>query len=121
MGIFDWLFGKGTNKEIERKERMKKTFGKYREEINQKKKKEDEEKAKKEAFLILMQGKPINEPVSKYGPFVMNESHEIESVIAKYRITEFGGWPWPKAEMTHGSEPIRFATYPDQSTIYAEK
>ena len=48
MGIFDWLFGKGTNKEIERKERMKKTFGKYREEINQKKKKEDEEKAKKE-------------------------------------------------------------------------
>ena len=51
MGIFDWLFGKGTNKEIERKERMKKTFGKYREEINQKKKKEDEEKAKKEAFL----------------------------------------------------------------------
>ena len=77
--------------------------------------------SKKEAYLILMQGKPINEPVAKYGPFVMNESHEIESVIAKYRITEFGGWPWPKAEMTHGSEPIRFATYPDQSTIYAEK
>jgi hypothetical protein len=51
----------------------------------------------------------------------MNESHEIESVIAKYRISEFGGWPWPKAEMTHGSEPIRFATYPDQTTIYAEK
>ena len=77
--------------------------------------------SKKEAYLIFMQGKPINEPVAKYGPFVMNESHEIESVIAKYRITEFGGWPWPKAEMTHGSEPIRFATYPDQSTIYAEK
>ena len=77
--------------------------------------------SKKEAYLILMQGKPINEPVAKYGPFVMNESHEIESVIAKYRITEFGGWPWPKAEMTHGSDPIRFATYPDQSTIYAEK
>jgi redox-sensitive bicupin YhaK (pirin superfamily) len=77
--------------------------------------------SKKEAYLILMQGKPINEPVAKYGPFVMNESHEIESVIAKYRITEFGGWPWPKAEMTHGSEPIRFATYPDKTTIYAEK
>lgn len=73
------------------------------------------------ASLILMQGRPIGEPVAKYGPFVMNEAHEIESVIAKYRITEFGGWPWPEAEYTHGPEAIRFATYPDGKTIFAEK
>ncbi|MGA0986699.1 MAG: pirin family protein [Flavobacteriaceae bacterium] len=67
----------------------------------------------KPAFLLLMQGRPIEEPVAKYGPFVMNTSEEIEAAISKYRRTEFGGWPWPEAEHVHGADRGRFAQYPD--------
>lgn len=64
-------------------------------------------------YFILMQGKPIGEPVAKYGPFVMNTSQEIEQVIQNYRRTEFGGWPWPTAEHVHDAGCGRFAQYPD--------
>jgi redox-sensitive bicupin YhaK (pirin superfamily) len=67
----------------------------------------------KPAFLLLMQGRPIEEPVAKYGPFVMNTNEEIEAAISKYRRTEFGGWPWPEAEHVHGADRGRFAQYPD--------
>lgn len=70
----------------------------------------------KPVFLLLMQGKPIEEPVAKYGPFVMNRSEEIEAAISKYRRTEFGGWPWPEAEHVHGADRGRFAQYPDGYT-----
>lgn len=64
-------------------------------------------------YFILMQGKPIGEPVAKYGPFVMNTSQEIEQVIQNYRRTEFGGWPWSTAEHVHDAGRGRFAQYPD--------
>lgn len=67
----------------------------------------------KRIYLLLMQAKPIGEPVAKYGPFVMNTSKEIEAAISKYRRTEFGGWPWPEAEHVHGADRGRFAQYPN--------
>lgn len=69
--------------------------------------------SKNRVYFILMQGKPIGEPVAKYGPFVMNTSQEIEQVIQNYRRTEFGGWPWPTAEHVHDAGRGRFAQYPD--------
>lgn len=63
--------------------------------------------------LLMLQGKPINEPVAQYGPFVMNTQVEIQQAMDEYRSTEFGGWPWPSHEHVHPREKSRFAKYPD--------
>ena len=68
-----------------------------------------------ECQLLLLQGKPINEPVVQYGPFVMNSQIEIQQAMTDYRQTEFGGWPWPMHEMVHPRSRGRFAKYRDGS------
>lgn len=66
-----------------------------------------------ESELLLLQGRPIGEPVVQYGPFVMNTEEEIQQAFADYRRTSFGGWPWPKDDPVHGREARRFAHHPD--------
>lgn len=65
------------------------------------------------SYLLLLQGKPIDEPVVKYGPFVMNTDAEIREAISDYRATAFGGWPWPRRDMVHPRTKGRFAKYSD--------
>ncbi|MBN1264192.1 MAG: pirin family protein [Anaerolineales bacterium] len=65
------------------------------------------------AFLLLLQGKPIQEPVVQHGPFVMNETAEIHQAFADYRRTQFGGWPWPVYDPVHPPEKGRFAKFAD--------
>lgn len=74
----------------------------------------------KESEILLLQGRPINEPVAQYGPFVMNTNLEIQQTIAEYRRTEFGGWPWSDDEYVHGKKP-RFAKYSDGTEEYPEE
>ncbi len=41
------------------------------------------------ARLILVAGRPLREPVAKYGPFVMNTPDEIRQAIADYQAGRF--------------------------------
>ena len=45
--------------------------------------------AEKPARFILVAGKPIGEPVVKYGPFVMNTENEIRQAITDFRAGRF--------------------------------
>lgn len=38
-----------------------------------------------DARLILVAGRPLNEPITQYGPFVMNTQEEIQQAVADYR------------------------------------
>ena len=71
-------------------------------------------------FLVL-QAKPIGEPVVQHGPFVMNTKAEIMQTFEEYRKTQFGGWPWERADVVHGNEVRRFAKYPNGQIETPEK
>ena len=66
-----------------------------------------------ESELLVLQGKPIGEPVAQYGPFVMNTQAEIHQAFADYRRTEFGGWPWGANDPVHPRDKGRFAQHAD--------
>jgi hypothetical protein len=70
-----------------------------------------------QAHFLLLQGKPIQEPIARYGPFVMNTPKELEQAMQEYRDTEFGGWPWPRPDYVHPRGKGRFAKFPDGTLI----
>jgi redox-sensitive bicupin YhaK (pirin superfamily) len=65
------------------------------------------------AEILMLQARPIGEPVAQYGPFVMNTQQEIEQAFADYRATGFGGWPWDRPDPVHGGAAGRFARHSD--------
>ncbi len=71
------------------------------------------ENGDKEAYMLLLQGAPINDPVVQHGPFVMNTPEEIQKAFYDYRKTQFGGWPWERYDNVHPRENQRFAKYND--------
>ena len=71
------------------------------------------ENSAEEAEILLLQGRPIAEPVVQHGPFVMNTREEITRALSDYQRTRFGGWPWPSDGPVHAREEGRFAKHAD--------
>jgi hypothetical protein len=46
-------------------------------------------RATEDARLILVAGKPLNEPIVQYGPFVMNAQQEIHQALNDFRNGQF--------------------------------
>jgi redox-sensitive bicupin YhaK (pirin superfamily) len=65
------------------------------------------------AELLMLQGRPIAEPIAQHGPFVMNSREEIQQAFVDYQRTRFGGWPWPADDPVHGRDAGRFARHID--------
>lgn len=66
-----------------------------------------------ESELLLLQGRPIGEPVAQRGPFVMNTMDEIRQAHSDYQRTRFGGWPWQSFDPVHAKTRGRFAVHAD--------
>jgi redox-sensitive bicupin YhaK (pirin superfamily) len=72
------------------------------------------------AEVLVLQARPIGEPVVSHGPFVMNTRAEIEQAFTDYQRTGFGGWPWPTDDPVHPREAGRFARHADGRTETAD-
>ncbi len=66
-----------------------------------------------DCYLLVLQGRTIDEPMVQYGPFVMNSDSEIADAYRDYEKTRFGGWPWPNYDQVHDRNERRFAKYAD--------
>lgn len=63
--------------------------------------------------ILVLQGRPIGEPVVQHGPFVMNTREQIQRAVSDYQRTRYGGWPWPSDDPVHGPSVGRFARHAD--------
>ena len=73
---------------------------------------------KQEGRFLMLQGKPIQELIVNYGPFVMNSEEEIRQTCQGYQETQFGGWPWSRPDMVHPEEKGRFALHTDGREVF---
>jgi redox-sensitive bicupin YhaK (pirin superfamily) len=46
--------------------------------------------ALKDSIVLVLSGKPIDEPIAQYGPFLMNKPEEIQQAISDYNQGKFG-------------------------------
>jgi len=71
----------------------------------------------KEGDFLFLQGRPINEPLIQYGPFVASSKEELQETMQEYQRTKFGGWPWASSDPVHDRSKGRFSKTPDGKEV----
>jgi redox-sensitive bicupin YhaK (pirin superfamily) len=71
----------------------------------------------KDGYFLFLQGRPINEPLLQYGPFVANTKEELQETMQNYQRTQFGGWPWSSSDPVHDKSKGRFSKLPDGKEV----
>ncbi|KAI8825379.1 RmlC-like cupin domain-containing protein [Chytriomyces cf. hyalinus JEL632] len=70
------------------------------------------------AEILVLEGSPIGEPISRHGPFVMNSREEVMQAFNDYRTTQFGGWPWRGDSFVFPRENGRFLQLSNGDRMY---
>lgn len=65
------------------------------------------------ARLLVLQGRPIGEPVYQQGPFVAASKDGLRAAFADYNAGRFGRWPHASDAPVQPHGTGRFARYPD--------
>ncbi|MFZ6815422.1 pirin family protein [Undibacterium sp. Rencai35W] len=60
--------------------------------------------------ILMLQGRPLNEPVVQHGPFVMNSREEIIEAMNDFQKSRFGKWNWTDDEPVHGPINEKFVS-----------
>ena len=71
----------------------------------------------KEGCFLFLQGRPINEPIIQYGPFVANSRENLRETMQEYQRTQFGRWPWTSSDPVHYKSTGRFSKVPDGEEV----
>lgn len=58
--------------------------------------------------IIMLQGKPIGEPIVQQGPFVTSTREDMVETMREFQNTQFGGWPWPDPDHVFPRDQKRF-------------
>lgn len=70
-----------------------------------------------EGCFLFLQGRPINEPMVQYGPFVANTKEDLRETMQNYQETQFGGWPWERSDPVHDKHLGRFSKPPNGAEV----
>ncbi len=68
-----------------------------------------------ESVLWLLEGKPIGQKMSMFGPVVLEDLKEVRRALDEIRKNEFLEWPWDIIDKAQPLGTGRFIRYPDGS------